>query len=231
MGIPITAPNASPSNIRPGIAISGHPQITVHAAAVARISPNERLGTPIEALAACTSVVMRVGREASRNLRGVNPHNYGNFTVESTYVQFARDAAARHNLDPALVCAIVEQESAWNPWAVRYEPVFFAKYVAPLFAVSKIVPATNTEAYARAFSWGLMQVMGQSARERGFSRRFLSELCDPIAGLDAGCELFAHKLVVANGNVRHALALWNGGANADYAAEVLARMPAYAKLS
>jgi len=147
--------------------------------------------------------------------------------LDSTYVEFARAAAARHGLDPALVCAIVEQESAWNPWAVRYEPVFFAKYVAPLFAVAKIEPATNTEAYSRAFSWGLMQVMGQSARERGFTGNFLSKLCDPSTGLEAGCELFAHKLAVAGGKVDRALALWNGGANPDYAAQVLARAPAY----
>ena len=28
--------------------------------------------------------------------------------------------------------AVVEQESGWNPWAMRYEPAFFSKYVAPL---------------------------------------------------------------------------------------------------
>src|SRR6202795_1782946 len=47
-------------------------------------------------------------------------------------VLLARRAAAAQSLDPALVCAVVEQESAWNPWAMRYEPLFFAKYVASL---------------------------------------------------------------------------------------------------
>ncbi len=42
-------------------------------------------------------------------------------------VALARRAAAAQSLDPALVCAVVEQESAWNPWAIRYEPLFFAK--------------------------------------------------------------------------------------------------------
>ena len=45
-------------------------------------------------------------------------------------------------------CAIIEQESAWNPWAVRYEPAFFARYVAPFCADNKI---SATEARARAF--------------------------------------------------------------------------------
>jgi hypothetical protein len=56
--------------------------------------------------------------------------------VHSTYVQLAIAAASRHKLDPTIVCAIVEQESAWQPWAIRFEPAFFAKYVAPLFARS-----------------------------------------------------------------------------------------------
>jgi soluble lytic murein transglycosylase-like protein len=76
-----------------------------------------------------------------------------------------------------------------------------------------------------------MQVMGQTARERGFSGKFLSELCDPATGLDAGCELFAHKLAVAGGKVEHALALWNGGANPSYASQVLARVASYAQLT
>jgi len=44
----------------------------------------------------------------------------------------ASRAAAAQSIEPALVCAVVEQESGWNPWAMRYEPLFFAKYVAPL---------------------------------------------------------------------------------------------------
>ncbi len=147
-----------------------------------------------------------------------------------TYVEMAAAAAVRHHLDPALVCAIVEQESAWQPWAIRFEPAFFAKYVAPLFAICKIEPATNTEAYSRAISWGLMQVMGQTARERGFAGKFLSELCDPATGLDAGCELLAHKLALAEGNIERALVLWNGGANPEYPAQALARVTSYAAL-
>src|SRR5258708_30459941 len=88
----------------------------------------------------------------------------------------ARKAAGGQSLDPALVCAVVEQESAWNPWAIRFEPLFFAKYVASLYTNNKI---SASEAYARGFSWGLMQVMGQVAREVGFDPLFLSTLCDP----------------------------------------------------
>ena len=53
--------------------------------------------------------------------------------VDAKLVALAQRAAEAERLEPALVCAVVEQESGWNPWAIRYEPAFFAKYVAPLY--------------------------------------------------------------------------------------------------
>ncbi|MGH9700043.1 MAG: transglycosylase SLT domain-containing protein [Candidatus Acidiferrales bacterium] len=110
--------------------------------------------------------------------------------VDPNLLALARAAAARHALDPALVCAVVEQESAWNSFAMRYEPAFRARYVAPL-------GLSLSEEVARSISWGLMQVMGQVARENGFDESFLSALCDPAVGLDCGCRVLAAKLAVA----------------------------------
>jgi soluble lytic murein transglycosylase-like protein len=135
-------------------------------------------------------------------------------------VAMARSIASAHGLDPALVCAVVEQESAWDAHAIRYEPAFRARYVAPL----QLPP---TEEIARSITWGLMQVMGQVAREHGFQRPFLSALCDSSAGLTFGCIVLAAKLAATGGNVPRGLALWNGGGNPDYAAQVLARVPGY----
>jgi soluble lytic murein transglycosylase-like protein len=154
------------------------------------------------------------------------------------FVALAHAAAAAHELDPALVCAIVEQESAWDAHAIRYEPGFRTRYVAPL-------GLPPTEEVARSISWGLMQVMGQVAREHGFGGKFLSALCDPAAGLDIGCAVLAAKLAIRSGSpsqasnategslslattdITRALELWNGGANADYASQVLARIARY----
>jgi soluble lytic murein transglycosylase-like protein len=135
-------------------------------------------------------------------------------------IPFARAAAAKHALDAALVCAVIEQESAWDAQAMRYEPAFRMRYVAPL-------ELSPTEEIARSISWGLMQVMGQLARERGFAGKFLSALCDPAAGLDVGCLVLASKHSAAGGDVARALALWNGGANVSYAPQVLARVAKY----
>jgi soluble lytic murein transglycosylase-like protein len=135
-------------------------------------------------------------------------------------IALARAAAAAHELDPALVCAVVEQESAWDTHAIRYEPGFRTRYVAPL-------GLPPTEEVARSISWGLMQVMGQVAREHGFGGKFLSALCDPAAGLDIGCAVLDAKLSSADSQIARALELWNGGANADYASQVLARVARY----
>lgn len=144
--------------------------------------------------------------------------------ASSVFVSLARKAAAAHSLDPALVCAIVEQESSWNPWAVRYEPLFFAKYVAPLYTNNKV---SASEAYARGFSWGLMQVMGQVARENGYAEPFLSSLCDPADALEIGCRVLRKKFDTAAGDTTRALLAWNGGGNPAYPVQVLARRTHY----
>jgi soluble lytic murein transglycosylase-like protein len=163
-------------------------------------------------------------------LQKIMPTTSTNSPTRADLIALARAAAEAHQLDAALVCAICEQESAWNPWAIRYEPAFFAHYVAPQLEAGKI---SNTEAQARAFSWGLMQVMGQVAREHNFGAALpsacdtLAQLCDPACGLEVGCTVFAAKLTAAHGDATRALQLWNGGGNPNYAAEVLARVARY----
>jgi soluble lytic murein transglycosylase-like protein len=142
-------------------------------------------------------------------------------SISPGLIALAHSTALQYSLDPALVCAVVEQESAWDPYAIRYEPAFRSRYVAPLGLPS-------TEEISRSISWGLLQVMGQVAREHGFSGKSLAALCDPASGLSVGCAVLAAKMAAAGaGNLPRALELWNGGANPDYAAEVLARVPRY----
>jgi soluble lytic murein transglycosylase-like protein len=139
-------------------------------------------------------------------------------------ITLAKKSALDQSLDPALVCAVVEQESGWNTWAMRYEPAFFAKYVASLYTNNKI---TATEAYARGMSWGLMQVMGQVAREGCLDAPFLSALCDPERGLAIGCKVLRKKLDAMKGDTVRGLLAWNGGGNPAYPDQVLARRSRY----
>lgn len=135
-------------------------------------------------------------------------------------IALAKQAAARHGLATEIVCAVCEQESSWNPWAIRYEPAFRQRYVAQL-------GLPPTEEIARSMSWGLMQVMGETAREAAFSEKFLSTLCDPATGLEFGCIVLAGKFRLAAHDASQALQLWNGGANPDYATQVLSRTAKY----
>jgi len=119
------------------------------------------------------------------------------------------------SIDPALVCAVCHHESNWDPWAVRYEPAFYSRYISSM----KLL--TESEKQMRACSFGLMQVLGQVARELGFSGMYLTELCDPPKGIYTGCQKLARCLKDKNGNCTDALLAYNGGTNLAYPGLVL----------
>ena len=96
----------------------------------------------------------------------------------------------------------------------------------PLVASGRVRNAT--EARARAFSWGLMQVMGQTARENGYAGH-LAAICEPGTGLEIGCGVLAEKLARAGGNLEQGLLAWNGGGDVSYPAEVKARIQRYSE--
>lgn len=160
-------------------------------------------------------------------------------------------AAGMHHLDPKVVGAIVRVESAGNPYAWNPEPryrwVWNVRTWAPFRALrldevaSEVAPADfpslagdrDQEWWAQQASWGLMQVMGAVARERGFRGLYLTQLVDPATNLDIGCGHLAALLRWAEGDLVQACAAWNGGKagnerpplrNQDYADKVLRAM-------
>ena len=101
-------------------------------------------------------------------------------------------AADTHALPPAYVYGVVMTESDGDPAAFNHEPDFERRYVTGR-KIETFGLAREDEAVARATSYGLMQVMGQVAREHGFRRKYLTELCTPEVGLDYGCRHLASK--------------------------------------
>lgn len=142
--------------------------------------------------------------------------------TQDQLIALAKERATMAGVDPVLCCAVVEQESQpqWNPWCSRWEPAFQTRYI------EKMTNLTPTQAKNRSTSWGLMQLMGETAIEEGYTD-FIEKLLDPITGLDRGLIHLKKMLVRANGDVHAALQDWNGGSNPNYASEVMARMPRY----
>lgn len=139
-----------------------------------------------------------------------------------TMIRVARATAKAHALPEDLVCAVCDHESwGWDTFAIRYEPAFERKY-------DPVDPAKEpTEHFARAFSYGLMQIMGETARELGFAGKYLTELCDPIVGVEYGCRKLSRCMAKHPGDMRAALLAYNGGANAQYPELVLALCEKY----
>jgi soluble lytic murein transglycosylase-like protein len=90
---------------------------------------------------------------------------------------------------------------------------------------------SETEKQMRACSFGLMQIMGQTAREYGFTGTFLTELCDPDSGVKLGCTKLKRELDRHNGYVTGALLAYNGGGDANYPVRVMANYKGYAYLN
>jgi len=159
--------------------------------------------------------------------------------------QSARDA----HLDPALVVALVAQESSGDPWAYNPEPRYryfwnvrtqspFRRLTAeeierevPPVDFPTIAGDRDQEWWAQQASWGLLQIMGAVARETGFTGRYLTELCDPVLNLTLGCRLLHQLMLWAHGETWQAVAAYNGGRGGwqragpqRYTAEVRQRM-------
>jgi soluble lytic murein transglycosylase-like protein len=136
--------------------------------------------------------------------------------------QIAVTIAHKHEIDPTLVCAVCHHESGgWFPYAIRYEPAFYDRYVES----QKLI--TTTEKSLRAHSFGLMQIMGQTARELGFMGDYLTELCEPAIGIEYGCRKLKRCLDKHKGVFHDALLEYNGGANLAYPGLVMQHYEKY----
>lgn len=104
--------------------------------------------------------------------------------------EIERGAAKRH-LAPWLVAGIIQEESLFDTWASRTELAYERKAVVKRGAKTWSrkhggLPTYNTELRDRAQSKGLMQTMGQLAREQGFGARYLSALHLPENSIEQG---------------------------------------------
>lgn len=122
------------------------------------------------------------------------------------YDKIIQQNAILQDLKPEWIKAIIVIESSGNTYAMRFEPLFYdsikARYKGKY---------NDTEIISRAISWGLMQVMGEVARELGYGGRFLSGLFVPEVGVKYGCMKFKKQLERYQGDLAKAAAAYNAG--------------------
>jgi soluble lytic murein transglycosylase-like protein len=139
----------------------------------------------------------------------------------TAYRALIEQIAEPYLLDANLVESVVIAESNGMTDAFRHEPDFWERYLKGKPEWASWNPRRASSSY------GLCQVMYPTAKEYGFGD--LPELLFiPDVGLKYGCLHLSKLLVWADGDVRRALAAYNGGkgnaagtAPQRYAARVL----------
>ena len=127
------------------------------------------------------------------------------FENEDYFYPDVEKYATFYNLPPALVMAVISQESAFNPYAKRYE----SKY--------------------DCYSYGLMQILYVTAKDLGYKGE-PEELLNVDVNLDYGCKYLAKQYKRYNQNLTDTISSYNAGSvkiineqysNQDYVNKVL----------
>jgi hypothetical protein len=126
--------------------------------------------------------------------------------------------ASKYALPPALLAAVTQTESRFEPWATRFEPAYpnnprVRRAAKQWKKTHKDLPNLATEIDDRSRSYGLMQVMGETAREQGFAAPNLAELYIPKNAIEHGALLLRKLLDRYHGDTLSAISAYNQGNN------------------
>jgi hypothetical protein len=147
-------------------------------------------------------------------------------------IELIERIAKDFGLNPILVSAIIDVESAGNVYSCRFEPGYpFLYEPQEMGELSKTSFAT--ECVLQRCSFGLMQVMGSTARELGL-RAPLPTLFEPEVGIEYGCRYLRKQMTRYGDRMQAAIAAYNAGAaiergdgqyrNGEYVSKVLFKM-------
>lgn len=124
--------------------------------------------------------------------------------TKTLYHDLIVQVAGQHGLEPRMVEAVVLQESGGNTDAFRFEPKFYARYLAKLPACKGLNPRRISSSY------GLMQLMYWVAKELGFQDE-PETLFVPAIGLEWGCRKLAELWAWSGQDLDSTWAAYNGG--------------------
>jgi soluble lytic murein transglycosylase-like protein len=153
-------------------------------------------------------------------------------------------ASCEYMLPASLIAAVIQEESRFDAWATRSEPRYMrsrkVRRSAARFArAHRLGPTAFTELTDRSRSYGLMQVMGETAREQGFDPPFLAELYIPQNAIAHGAMLLNRLLKRYHNDTLSAISAYNQGsarkrrgvfANARYVYRVTIAWRSYSAL-
>ena len=143
-------------------------------------------------------------------------------------VMIRSECKRRANFDPLLIAAIVQTESNYDPYALRFE-INSPYSVDAENMAKKMGCSVQTEAQAQKFSYGLGQIMLSTARGFGFKEP-AGRLFDPVTNIFWLCEVWL-KMCMKYADRNDQIAAYNAGSprkkadgtyiNQEYVSKVL----------
>lgn len=129
--------------------------------------------------------------------------------MNSEFVAMIKAECALQNVnDTDLFCAIVNQESAWNPNAVRYENNFMYFWEPNKHAALEKI-SIETETILQKISFGLCQVMGANLRWLGYDKPLMTSL-DPKTNIELGVQFFKKRCDIYK-EIKDKISSYNSG--------------------
>lgn len=131
------------------------------------------------------------------------------------------NAAGKADIDPYLLAGIVVQESGGEQYAQRVERGFWSRYLDGIRRWVQESPSRYDDKWAAypdiyASSYGLCQIMLQTAAEHGFVYHYPGQLFDPDENLRVACKILSRLRVQKHGDTRAMLLAYNGGGDPTY---------------
>lgn len=119
------------------------------------------------------------------------------------------DQARRTSMEPALIAAVIQKESSGIQWQTRFEKNW-KWFVTPGEFANLHAESLGTEITHQMTSWGLMQIMGGTARGVGF-RGYFPQLCaSPALGIHYGA-MYLKSRIARTRTLEEAVATYNAG--------------------
>lgn len=123
------------------------------------------------------------------------------------YLKILAEKCEFYDISPKFLWSLIELESAWNQWAVRYEPGYNWICRSPRLDV---YISQSTLKYSQKCSYGLCQVMGNHYYEQG-GKGYCTELLDAELNMKVACEIIKRHKDKYGRNPLDVYAAYNAG--------------------